>query len=203
MSFVSYIIPQTIARFSTKYNHDIRVIEESGKFKLLVNGSRQSGKYIEWLWKRAFHAFRLPPCQSILVLGVGGGTVIHLLHKRYPDANITAVDIDPKMIEIGKKYFGLSRVSNVELIIANAKNYKITHEYDLIIVDLFLGRHIPDFVSSQSFLKQLRSKVVIINYLRELEYKEKSQKLEDLLETIFPVVKNYQIAHNSFYFVVK
>mgnify|MGYP001613220136 CR=1 FL=1 len=203
MSFVSYFIPQEVARFSTKYNHDIRVVEESGKFKLLVNGSRQSGRYIEWLWKKAFAAFGLGSCRSILVLGVGGGTVIHLLHKRYPKALITAVDIDPKMIEIGKKYFGLSRVPNLELVIADAKDYNKTAEYDLIVVDLFIGGNIPDFVSSVAFLKRLEGSVVIINYLRELEYREKSQKLKSMLEKIFSVVKNYQIARNSFYFVVK
>jgi len=203
MSLSSYLIPQAIARFSTKYNEDIRVIEESGKLKLLVNGSRQSGVYIEWLWKKAFSVFGLGSYQSILVLGVGGGTVIHLLHKRYPDAYITAVDIDPTMIDIGVKYFGLGGVPNLTLVTADAKNFKITRAYDLVVVDLFIGRHIPDFVSSVAFLKRLEGSTVIINYLRELEYKEKSQKLQTLLEKIFPVVKNYQIARNSFYFVVK
>lgn len=203
MSFVSYFIPQEVARFRTKYNPDIRIVEESGKLKLLVNGSRQSGKYVEWLWKKAFSAFNLGPCRSILVLGVGGGTVIHLLRRRYPDAHITAVDIDPQMIEIGKKYFGLSRVPNLELIIADAKDYKNTRRYDLVVIDLFIGRHIPDFVSSVAFLKRLEGSVVIINYLRELEYKEKSQQLQGMLERMFSIVKNYQIAHNSFYFVVK
>jgi len=203
MSLVSYIIPQVVARFSTKYNPDIRVVEESGKLKLLVNGSRQSGKYIEWLWKKACGAFGLGRYTSILILGVGGGTVIHLLHKRYPDAYITAVDIDPTMIDIGVKYFGLGGVPNLTLVTADAKNFKITRAYDLVVVDLFIGRHIPDFVSSVAFLKRLEGSTVIINYLRELEYKEKSQKLQTLLEKIFPVVKNYQIARNSFYFVVK
>ena len=203
MSRLSYLIPQVILKTTSGYNQDIRIIEESGRLKLLVNGSRQSGRYIEWLWKKALNAFRIPPCQSILVLGVGGGTVIHLLHKRYPDAHITAVDIDPQMIDIGKKYFGLARVTNLVLVIANAKDYKITRAYDLVIVDLFIGRHIPEFVGNEKFLRRFRSSTIIINYLRELEYKEKSRKLVDVLEKIFPVVKNYQIAHNSFYFVVK
>src|SRR3990170_5760994 len=140
MSFVSYIIPQTIARFSTKYNEDIRVVEESGKPKLLVDGSRQSGGYVEWLWKKAFAAFKLGSglkgpqglIPTILVLGVGGGTVIHLLHKRYPDAHITAVDIDPKMIEIGKRFFALGTIPNLSLVVADAEKFikKKTH-FDL------------------------------------------------------------------------
>src|SRR3990167_4267490 len=99
MTWFSYIFPQTILRTSSKYNSHIRINEERGKLKLLVNGSRESGEYIEKLWKEAFAAFGLgsglnapqglPP--SILVLGVAGGTVIHLLHHMYPIATITGV----------------------------------------------------------------------------------------------------------------
>lgn len=202
MSFVSYIIPQIVARFSTKYNEDIRVVEESGKLKLLVNGSRQSGTYVEWLWKKALDAFRLGTYRSILVLGVGGGTVIHLLAERFSQAHITGVDIDPQMIEIGKKYFGLSRIPNLRLVVADAKTYK-PKMYDLVIIDLFVGRHIPEFVRDENYLKRFGESIIIINYLREGEYWEKSVELEKIMKRIFRQVKNYQIAHNSFYFVVK
>lgn len=207
MSFVSYFIPQEVARFGTKYNQDIRVIEESGKLKLLVNGSRQSGKYVEWLWKKTLSEFNLgSDFNNILVLGVAGGTVIGLLHTMYPDCRITGVDIDPQMIEIGKRFFGLDTIPNLTLVCADAKKFieKKLH-FDLIIVDVFTGRHIPEFVGNKKFLTTLkqRGNMAIINYLRELEYKEKSQKLQDMVEKLFPVVKNYQIAHNSFYLVVK
>src|SRR3990167_925734 len=101
MDWRSYIYPQTIERFSTVYNHDIRVVEDHGKLKILVNGSPQSGPYIEKLWKNALRSFGFPKKivpKSILVLGIAGGTVIHLLHQWYPEAKITAVDIDQTMI---------------------------------------------------------------------------------------------------------
>ena len=199
MSFVSYVIPQILGRFSSTYNSDIRVVEESGKPKLLVNGSRQSGRYIEWLWRKAFSSFPIGQYTSILVLGVGGGTVIHMLSKLFPDVHITGVDIDAKMIEIGKKYFGLSQIRNLKLIAADAKSFKTT-QYDFVIVDLFIGRHIPDFVSSEFFLKRLKGKTVVINYLRELEYLEKSKKLEKQLKNVFGEVRDYQIERNRFFF---
>lgn len=202
MSLSSYLIPQTIARFSSKYNQDIRVIEEAGRPKLLVNGSRQSGKYIEWLWKKAFAAFGPLSASSILVLGVGGGSVIHILRRLYPQALIVGVDIDPQIIEIGKKYFGLSEVPNLELIAADAKDYKITRRYDLVIVDLFIGRNIPDFVLERSFLGRLGPRV-IINYLRELEYLDKSEKLKKTLKIVFREVRDFTIARNRFFLALK
>src|SRR5258706_4040565 len=159
MSRLSYLLPQVIARFSTPYNRDIRILEEKGKYKLLVNGSRQSGPYIQKLWQHAFTTFGIipsPDVRSILVLGVGGGTVIHLLHTLYSHAEITGVDIDAQMINIGKKYFGLSDIPGVALIQSDAKVFvskarKDKKKWDMVVVDIFVGPTIPPFVAEESF----------------------------------------------------
>src|SRR3990167_7141257 len=103
MSWLSYFYPQTVGRFTSFYNKDIRVVEEQGRYKILVNGSRQSGPYIEMLWRKALSSFSITknlPVKRILVLGVAGGNLIHLLRKMYPSASIVGVDIDQVMIDI-------------------------------------------------------------------------------------------------------
>lgn len=205
MSWRSYIYPQTIARFSSRYNRDIRVVEEHGKYKILVNGSPQSGPYIEKLWKKALRSFGFPKLitpKTILVLGIAGGTVIHVLHSWYPLAKITAVDIDQTMIDIGKKYFGLSSIKNLVLIHADARK-SIKNKYDLIIVDLSFGRNIPSFVTSKTFLLRLknRSKTIVINFLREREYKKISENFKQALGEIFATVREKSIFLNRFFMV--
>lgn len=214
MSWVSYLFPRIVLRTKSSYNRDIRVIEEAGRLKLLVNGSRQSGPYIEKLWRYALDHFRIDDDQvvkRILVLGVGGGTVIHLLHKIFPKAAITGVEIDPVMIDLGKKYFGLDR-SLVNVFQADAHKYvhkyvqKRAQPFDLIIIDLFVGREIPAFVSSKQFLKELRrlkgeSGRIIINYLREQEYSVLSDKLEVKLREFFALVQDAALGNNRFFFV--
>lgn len=216
MSWLSYLYPQTILRTSSIFNHDIRVNEEHGRYKLLVNGSRQSGSYIEMLWKRAFRAFEMAPnpaVKKILVLGVGGGTVIHMLHTWYPNASIVGVDIDQKILDIGKTYFGLSSMSHLQLdcMDANIAVFdfaKKVHQYDLVIIDIFSGRYIPEFVSSKAFLKKIvtllsPNGIVLINFLRELEYKEKSDQLDRALKALFCYVRDYPIVRNRFFYMVK
>ena len=86
LSFMSFF-PKTVLKISSRYNADIRVVREWSGMKLLVHGSPQSGSYIRMLWSRAlrkFHVDSLQTIHSILVLGVGGGTVIDLLAKRFP-----------------------------------------------------------------------------------------------------------------------
>jgi len=88
MSVLSYIVPRVIYKTGSRYNRKIWVVEEAGKNKLLVNGARESGPYIEGLWRYALRELLVDSSrlvQNILVLGVAGGTVIHLLHALYPE----------------------------------------------------------------------------------------------------------------------
>lgn len=216
MTILSYLIPRTVLRTSSPYNRDIRVIEEWGELKLLVNGSRESGPYIRTLWEAAFKAFDLEAVQrisSILILGVGGGTVIKLLADRYPLARITAVDIDPVIVEIAKRYFRLDAIANLCFVLGDAQtvvkaHMKSRNKYDLIIVDLFIGSDIPDFVASRAFYQSLNvllrsDGVILLNCLLELSYKEKSDRLHLLFQDMFKDIRDYRCFNNSnrFFFV--
>lgn len=168
------------------------------------------------LWKKAFHAFDVASSSAvkeILILGVGGGTVIYMLHDRYPNASIVGIDIDQTMLDIGKTYFGLSTIDSLRLVQKNAKTavhdfVKKGQQFDMVIVDLFSGRHIPEFVSSRGFLKTVAAilsprGIVYINYLRELEYREKSEQLYKIVNTLFSHVRDYPIVRNRFFCMVK
>lgn len=215
MNFLSFIFPRKVAILSSPYNNVIRVNEEMGRMKLLVNGSPQSGKYIAMLWNRAFRSFGLlqshlqgDPLQ-ILVLGVAGGTVIDILHSYYPQACITGVDIDQTMIDVGIKYFGLGQINNLTLVRQDAqayvtKNVKLKRFFDIIIVDIYIGAFIPELVRNKLFLHNLLSSLsdrghLVINYLQEFEYSEKSNQLYSLLKTMFPRVVEKPLYNNRFF----
>lgn len=195
---------------SSSYNQDIRVFGGFWGPKLLVNGSWQSGPYIRKLWTGAFKRFgidRLLNIQTILVLGIGGGTVIELLARQYPNAAITAVDIDETMIDIAKRYFRTDSIANLRVVCSDAKVFvQSRNRYDLVIVDLFIGPKIPEFVSSTPFLKNLHAIVrpgghLVINYLRELEYQAKSEELRLRLSTIWKNVVDVKFYNNRFFFL--
>lgn len=214
MNLLSYIVPRVIARYSSSYNRDIRVLEEKGKYKILVNGSRQSGEYVLKLWQHAFCAFGIipsPDIRSILVLGVAGGTVIHLTSAIYPDATIDGVDIDEKMIKIGKKYFGLDRVKGLTLMVSDAKAFltkaaRKREHWDMILVDTHVGFEVADFVNDEKYLTLIRRLltvhgVAIFNYLRELKYEELSAHLRIKLKKIFGNIRETDIYFNRFFMV--
>jgi len=213
VTFLSYIWPRLVLSTTTEFNHDIRVIEESGEAKLLVDGSRQSGAYIRRLWEGAFtkfHIDRTVAVGKILVLGTAGGSVIHILRNLFADSPITAVDIDPVMITIGYEHFGLKELSDLTVVQKEAREFigetlsKKVH-YDMIVVDLFSGRDIPSFVYSVKFLRQLAGVlsergILVINYLRERQYGEKSDVLFAALQTLFLSVSDHKAYRNRFFY---
>lgn len=214
MNWITYIVPRVVRRFSSSINHDIRVLEEKGKYKLLVDGSRQSGEYVLNLWQQVFCKFGIipsPDVHTVLVLGVGGGTVIHLLHALYPDAEITGVDIDGKMIDIGKKYFGLGNMKNLVLMESDANEFARSaaakkKQWDMVVVDLFIGAAIPAFVGEEDFIRTLERIIApkgmgIINYLREREYEKLSALLFGKLKKYFRSVEDCEVCFNRFFMV--
>lgn len=215
MSLLSYLFPRVIARYSSPYNRDIRVLEEKGKYKLLVDGSRQSGEYVLTLWQQALCAFGIipsPDIRSILLLGVAGGTLIHLLHALYPDATIHGVDVDERMIDIGNKYFCLGNVKGLTLTVSDAKKFvegavAKKKQWDMVVVDLFVGAAIPAFVGEERFIRDLKrimtpKGMLLINYLCEREYGTLSTLLLDKLTKNFRSVEDCEVYFNRF-FVVK
>ena len=211
-SWRSYVFPQKLLETTSPFNKHIRVNEEWGQMKLIVNGSPQSGAYVASLWKKAINHFSLVPfypMRNILVLGVGGGTVITILHDEFPHASILGVDIDPVILGIAVKYFHIDDVPGVILVKDDAKKHihrsvLQQKKYDAIIVDIFTGYEIPEFIDAKEFLLDIKKSLakdgsVLINYLRELKYQEKSNEFMDTLQTIFPHVSDFPIANNRFF----
>src|SRR3989344_4262622 len=125
----------------SKYNGHIKVVKTLGMGTYIQsNGLTQSGGIVETIWKQTLRELRIKKeeIRNILILGLGGGTVAKLLRKTYPKAKITGVEIDPIMIELGRKYLDLENY-NIDIKIADALTYKLLPiTYDLIIVDTYL-----------------------------------------------------------------
>ena len=77
--------------------------------------------------------------RRVLMLGLGGGAVAHLLRRYHRGVEITAIDIDPRRISLGRRFFGLRR-RGIELVCADAIDWVKSAPvggYDLVIDDLF------------------------------------------------------------------
>lgn len=103
-----------------------------------------------------------PEPKSILILGLGGGTLSNTFNQLFPTAKIDNVEIDPAVVNVAKNYFGFKesqQVRNVEqdgrIFIKRALLKK--QQYDWIILDAYNGDYIPEHLMTQEFLQEVKS----------------------------------------------
>lgn len=146
--------------FRSGINNSISVTRFFGRSTLFAKGIPQSGGEFVRMWKTVIAGIPGLPVESALVLGVGGGTAIGILRRKYPDARITGVDIDPVVIDIAKRYFPAENTRGVTFFVSDAVTWissqPATDRYSLIIVDLFIGLDNPSASKTAGFLKRIR-----------------------------------------------
>ncbi|KIH45694.1 hypothetical protein ANCDUO_24262 [Ancylostoma duodenale] len=77
---------------------------------------------------------------KVLVLGLGGGYLNTYLHHNYPKMDITVIELEPQMLEISRKWFGLTLDERQRVIIKDGVHFVENavaegHNYDAILVD--------------------------------------------------------------------
>lgn len=93
---------------------------------------------------------------EILVLGLGGGSVLPLLRNKFCYyGKITAVEIDPVILDIAMSEFKIMEFEHLELVCEDALEYvkKSSGKYGLIILDVFINREVPEAFYSAEFWK--------------------------------------------------
>ena len=99
--------------------------------------------------------------ESILILGLGGGTLPMTYAKLLPDADITSVEIDSSVINVAKEFFGLKLSEKNKVVEKDARVFvkrakRKNQKYDLIVLDAFNGDYIPEHLMTQEFLEEVK-----------------------------------------------
>ena len=134
---------------------------------LSIGGETHSVYYKFWGWgeaRRDYWGLLATPVfgnvggANILMLGLGGGTTLHLLYLRYfrylrqhrpAPGHVTVVEHDPEIISAAKKYFDLESITRVEVIPGDAmaemrrmRDQRVT--FDMLIDDVFFNMRSVD-----------------------------------------------------------
>jgi len=85
------------------------------------------------------YLFRPKP-QQVLLVGLGGGSMVHFLKHHQPELRVDVVEIDPAIIKIADVYFGVRSGGKVKILLQDAFKYLTTSKesYDVIYMDAFL-----------------------------------------------------------------
>ena len=87
----------------------------------------------------ASYFFRPHP-QDVLVVGLGGGSMVRFLQHHEPELNIDVLEIDPVIVRLAASHFGTRETSRVRILTVDAFNFLRDTEkrYDVIYMDAFL-----------------------------------------------------------------
>ena len=138
--------------------------------------------------------------KSVLEIGTGGGRTAWYLHRYLPDVRVTSVELDPAVVELSRKYFGLKDEPNFaveakdgRLFLAQSKD-----RYDIIMIDAYRGPFVPFHLLTKEFYQIVKDHlaeggVVVQNVASDTMLFDAAMKT---IGAVFPQLEFYKSEDN-------
>ncbi|AKQ63744.1 Spermidine synthase [Myxococcus hansupus] len=187
-----------LARVSRAFEYPRAVLHvaRSAGGPIIVSEDDEGRRYLQFGWIGAFQSavwpgfpLRLeldytraiaatlafvPEPSRILVVGLGGGAIPTFLHAVRPQAHIDAVEIQPQVLDVARRFFGFHEDATLHAHLMDGRRFIETPgpAYDLIILDAFGARCIPPALASPAFFQATLARLtpdgaVVGNVLRK------------------------------------
>lgn len=129
-----------------------------------VDGIKQTSERYDELWRDAFaHGNMLldRTVSKVLMLGLAGGGALKAIAEAYPEAGVTAIEIDPVMVEIAQDLHQNKPYPFPTVLVGDAKEVLETLQeaYDVILIDIFKGIVPSAHIDSDDFWKLVAQKL--------------------------------------------
>lgn len=141
------------------------------------------------------------PPRDVMLIGLAGGTVARQLSAAYGPIPIDGVEIDPDIVAVGRQYFGLDELANVNVEIADGRYALKTSDrsYDLIGVDAYRQPYIPFQLTSREFFQEVADHlcpggVAVVNAGRTTTDFRLVDALGATMRDVFPYVMAIDVA---------
>jgi precorrin-6B methylase 2 len=190
---LSYIYPIT-KKIESRFNGTLEITWFQGKKLLNTKNANYSYGSLEKILSVGFKEIDVNKFQNILLLGLGGGNVVKTLHQKFNYKNsITAIEIDPVIIQVAEDEFGITQTDNLNIICTDAYDFVMNSkmDFDFIIVDLFLDDTIPE----KFFTNEFWNRLIGANQL--LFNASLHKKNEHLLRNIIDLLENNDFIINK------
>ncbi len=179
----SFFIPVTLYRTTSLVSKQLEVNWNNGQLVLDSSHTNYSYGSLQRILRHGLKKIgfdKIAKMQHILVLGVGGGSVLKtLVNELQYRGKITGVELDPAVIKLAYDYFQLQEIPQLNLIQGDAFDYvlKTAFKFDLIIVDVFQDTNMPNFLFEKFFADKLGSLLQAPGYIL---FNTMTLKAEDL-----------------------
>lgn len=193
---LSYFSPITIKKIPSEISKQIEITYNDGQLVLDTPNTNYSYGNLEIVLRKGLKYIgyqKIESMNQILVLGLGGGSIIKLLRKevKYNKA-ITSVELDPAILFAANKYFDLEQYSeNHTIIQGDAFEFMLKQQkkYDLIVIDIFQDYLMPAFLFENYFVEKIKESLNINGFILfntitlHKEEKERNNQYTSLFES--------------------
>jgi spermidine synthase len=198
------------------YNY-IQVVDEDGRRELILNDGHAVHSIYDpqrLLSGGPWDYFMIAPLlvedstaadpTNALLIGLAGGTVARQLTAAFGPIPITGVEIDPEIAAVGREYFGLDELPNVDVVVADGRYALKTldQSFDLIGVDAYRQPYIPFQLTSREFFQEVSDHlspdgVAVVNAGRTATDYRLVDALAATMRDVFPYVTAIDVAQYS------
>jgi spermidine synthase len=152
---------------------NIAVTEANGRRCMLFNQSRgdrnqtcmnlvDPRKLVFQYARMSFAGLLLnPEPKSILIAGLGGGSIPTAMNELFPEASIEVLEIDPAVVKVAREYFNFAENDRLKVHVGDARLFIKRaglqgRQFDFIMLDAFTGEYIPEHMLTQEFLQEVK-----------------------------------------------
>lgn len=191
--------------YTSSINQKLKIFQKKDKKVLDTKNANYSYDGLQEVLNRGLEHIPLEQVESVLVLGMGAGSVVDSLrNKFFYYGPVLGVEADPVVIEIAEKEFNISRFEDVEVVEADGKRFLKNHpeQYDLIVIDIFIDIRVPRKFYSEKFWKKIEARVqtdgfVLFNAGIDMTEKEIEDFLDRLPSCFIYTVKTDVLKSNT------
>lgn len=99
--------------------------------------------------------------ERVAVIGFGGGRAPAYLLDQLPNVRVYGVEIDPAVIRLAEKYFGIAPGPRLNIYAKDGRVYlkQIRETFDLIYLDAYRGAHIPFHLTTREFYQLVKQRL--------------------------------------------
>ena len=194
------------------YNYIQVVREKDGTMELILNEGHAIHSVYNpnelltgWYWDYFlaapyFNPGPVPrPVKRIAIIGLAGGTIARQYTAVYPGVQIDGVELDPAIVQVGRKYFGMTE-PNLHVTVGDGRAFmRITHQtYDVVAIDAFQQPYIPFQLTTKEFFEEIRAHlsptgVLALNTGHTSHDFRLVQAFVNTLATVFPSVYVFNV----------
>lgn len=146
--------------------HRLRVTDDRGVRLLKFERNQQSSMHlddpfetdIEYVGYLHLTLAVVPEPARVLVIGLGGGSLVKRMWRDYAPVHVDAVEIDPEVVEVARGLFELPDDERIRVVVGDGRAFVDTcaERYDIIVVDAFDDDRIPRPLTTEEFMRTCR-----------------------------------------------